>query len=71
MSDAGQLIEVCGLLTGEPVEAQVIQDQQVRAEEGAEGAVYRSVPRAWAGMMCRTGWGAVMALSMSSKSTLL
>ena len=32
-----QLVEVCGLLGGEAVETQIVQNQQVRAEEGPEG----------------------------------
>ncbi len=34
-----QLVEVCRLLGGEPVEPQVIKDQQVRSEEGPEELV--------------------------------
>ena len=38
MSADDQLVEVSGLLGGEPVEAQVVEDQQVRGEKGPEGA---------------------------------
>ena len=34
MTADDQLVEVGGLLGGEPVEAQVVQDQQIREEEG-------------------------------------
>ena len=34
-----QFIEVGRLLGGEPVQAQVVDDQQVRSQEGAEGAL--------------------------------
>ena len=34
-----QLVEVDGLLLGHPVEAEVVEDEQVRGEEGAEGLV--------------------------------
>ena len=37
-----QLVKVGGLLAGEPVEAQVGQDEQVRGKEGAEGALHPS-----------------------------
>ena len=35
-----QLIEVCRLLGGEPVQPQVVKDEQVRGQEGPEGAVH-------------------------------
>ena len=38
-----QLVEVCGLLGGESVQAQIVQDEQVGAEEGPEGTVQRVV----------------------------
>ena len=38
-----QLVKVCRLLGGEPVEPQVFQDKQVRGQEGPEGAVHRVV----------------------------
>ena len=50
-----QLVEVGGLLGGEPVQAQVVQDEQVRGQEGAEGPVTELSTRAW-----------VMALKKSS-----
>ncbi len=34
-----QLVEVYGLLLGHPVETEVVEDEQVRGEEGAEGLV--------------------------------
>ena len=34
-----QLVEVYGLLLGHPVETEVVEDEQVRGEEGAEGFV--------------------------------
>ena len=34
-----QLVEVDGLLLGHPVQAEVVEDEQVRGEEGAEGPV--------------------------------
>ena len=39
MSADDQLIEVGGLLEGEAVEAQVVQDQQVLREKGPKGPV--------------------------------
>ena len=39
MSADDQLVEVGGLLGGEAMEAQVVQDEQVRGEKGTEGAV--------------------------------
>ena len=39
MSADDQLVEVGGLLGSEAVEAQVVQDEQVRGEEGSEGPV--------------------------------
>ena len=38
-----QLVQVSGLLGGETVQPQVIQDQQVRGQEGAEAALQRVV----------------------------
>ena len=38
-----QFVQIGGLLSGEPVEAQVVQDEQVRGKEGAEGALHRVV----------------------------
>ena len=38
-----QLVEVCRLLGGEPVESQIVQDKQVRGQEGPEGSVHRVV----------------------------
>ena len=38
-----QLVQVGGLLGGEAVQAQVVQDEQVRGQEGPEGAVHRVV----------------------------
>ena len=38
-----QLVEVGGLLAGEPVAPQVVQDQQVRGEEGSESPAHRVV----------------------------
>ena len=43
MSADDQLVKVGGLLAGEAVEAQVVHNEQVRGEEGAEGAVHRVV----------------------------
>ena len=43
MSADDQLVKVGGLLAGEAVEAQVVQDEQVRGKEGAEGALHRVV----------------------------
>ena len=34
-----RLVEVYGLLLGHPVETEVVEDEQVRGEEGAEGLV--------------------------------
>ena len=34
-----QLVEVYGLLLGHPVETEVVEDEQVRGEEGPEGFV--------------------------------
>ena len=34
-----QFVEVYGLLLGHPVETEVVEDEQVRGEEGAEGLV--------------------------------
>ena len=36
-----QLVEIGGLLAGEPVEAQVVQDEKIWRREGAEGPVHR------------------------------
>ena len=38
-----ELVEVGGLLGREPVEPQVVHDQQVRSQEGPEGSVHRVV----------------------------
>ena len=38
-----QLVEVGGLLSRKAVQAQVVQDEQVRGKEGPEGAVHRVV----------------------------
>ena len=43
MSADDQLVEVGGLLGGEAVEAQVVQDEQVRGEKGTEGPIHRVV----------------------------
>ena len=43
MSADDQFVQIGGLLSGEPVETQVVQDEQVRGEEGAEGALRRVV----------------------------
>ena len=37
------LVEVGGLLGGEPVQSQVVEDKQVRRQEGPKGAVHRVV----------------------------
>ena len=34
-----QLVEVYGLLLGHPVEDRVVEDEQVRGDEGAEGSL--------------------------------
>ena len=38
-----QLVEVGGLVGREPVQAQVVHDQQVRSQEGPEGSVHRVI----------------------------
>ena len=38
-----EFVEVCRLLGGEPVESQIVQDKQVRGQEGPEGSVHRVV----------------------------
>ena len=43
MSVEYQLVEVGGLLSGEPVEPEVIEDEQVGGYEGPEGSVHRVV----------------------------
>ena len=43
-----QLVEIGGLLGGEPVQAEVVEDGEIRGEEGPEGAVCRVVDPAWA-----------------------
>ena len=41
-----EFVEIGGLLWREPVQSQVVEDEQVGGEEGPEGAVHRVVTRA-------------------------